>query len=294
MEKLAGLLAAAAAIAVALYLILARRPLPTGQRGGRLGARFALMVTGFVWLLGGCRAPAEKPPPRKPRDSQKAPGQKAPGQKAPGQKGAVVRPRPSKASRLEARTEWQQLQKAWLAVPSLKIKITRTSSLKPAIASLRAANQKLTCRLVKDGLMDSDGAQVFNDIYADRVFHQLRPLTSSCYDPTTLGHQIQMTRTGLEKRLTLIAGFARAGKVKPAVAQKVESSVARTLEILLLVNAHWKKGWKGNRKAYQAEESRIMALFVGLSPKPPRIKDTLKLRPGIPKAMKIIKRIYTR
>ncbi len=292
MEKLAGLLAAAAAIAVALYLILARRPLPTGQRGGRLGARFALMVTGFVWLLGGCRAPAEKPPPRDPRGSPKGSGQKGPGPKGSGPKGAMVSPRPSKASRLEARTEWQQLQKAWLAVGSLKV--TRTSSLKPAIASLRAANQKLTDRLVKDGLMDKDGAQVFNDIYADRVFHQLRPLTSSCYDPTALGSQIQMTRTGLEKRLTLIAGFARAGKVKPAVAQKVESSVARSLEILLLVNVHWKKGWKGNRKAYQAEESRIMALFVGLSPNPPRIKDTLKLRPGIPKAMKIIKRIYTR
>jgi hypothetical protein len=287
MEKLAVLLAAAAAIVVALYLILARRPMPTGRRGGRLGARFALMVTGFVWLLGGCRAPAEKPPPSGPRGNAGSP-RPASGMAT---SKASNPSKASKASRLSARAEWKQLQKAWLGVPNLKI--TMPSSLKPVIANLRAASQTLTDGLVKDGLLDKDGAQVFNDIYADRVYHQLRPLTASCYDPTALGSQIQLTRTVLEKRLKLISGFARAGKVKPAVAQKVEASVARALEILLLVKTHWDKVGKGNRKAYQAEERRILSLFAGLAIKTPRIKGTVKIRPGVPKAMQIIKRIYS-
>lgn len=280
MSKLAGLLVAVAAFAVALYLILARRPVLTGRRGGRLGARFALMVSGFVWLLGGCRTPAEKPPPR---NTQARTGARS------ATTGMAATPK-SKASTLEARTEWQQIKKAWLAVPSLKL--TRYNALNPTIATLRAANEKLTDRLVGAGLMDKKGAQVLNDIYADRVFHQLRAMAASCYDPTALGSRIQMTRIDLEKRLKLVAGFVKAGKLQPAVAQKVEREVQRTLEVLLLVKAHWDKGWQGNRKAYRTEENRILALFVGHSYKSVRIKGTLKLRPGIPKAMKLIKRLY--
>lgn len=272
MTKLAGLLIAVAAFAVALYLVARRRGAPRSR------GRFALLVAGFVALLGGCRS--QETPTSAPKSAPKS---------TPRAEAQPVAP----AEPVAARAALAAIRARWLGVP--KLEQANYDQIKQVVAARQAECAKELSGLVKAKTISARGAEAFTTIYGDRVFHQLRQRSASCYDPTTLGLKVQMTRSALEKRLKLLTGLRAAGALKPAVQQKVERGLKRQMELLLRAKALWDKqavAKKPDWDKLRAEEQAILALYAGQQESDVAIKDTIKVRPGLEEAVGLIARLY--
>jgi hypothetical protein len=264
MEKIAVAVLGVAAFVVAAYLVLARRQLSADAPRSRLGARFALLVSTFVALLGGARPAGGGPSGR--------------GGKAPAAK-----------QELSARTEWVQIRASWHGVP--KLKQPGYDALQKVIADKRAECNKLLDKLVRAKLVERTAADVLVAIYADRIYHYLRQTAATCYDPTELGARVMTTRSSLDKRLTLLQ--KHRGKLKPAVAAKLERALKKEMELVLRVNALWEKQKDGNWAAHRKEEQQILALFAKRSSySSVEIKDSIQIRPGVEGAMRLVRLLY--
>lgn len=264
MEKTAVAVLGAAAFVVALYLVLARRPLSAGQPRSRLGARFALLVSTFVALLGGVR----------------------PASGGPSGKGAKA---PAAKQELAARPEWKQIRASWHGVPQLKQ--PGYDAMQKVIAAKRAECDKLLAKLVRAKLVQRAAADVLVAIYADRIYHHLRQTAATCYDPTELGARVMSTRSSLDKRLALLQ--KHRGKLKPDVAAKLERALKKEMELVLRVNALWEKQKGGNWAAHRKEEQQILALFAKQSSySSVEIKDSIQIRPGVEGAMRLVRLLY--
>jgi hypothetical protein len=265
MQKIVIALVAIAALLVAVILLLLRRPAPRTEGRGRLGARFALVVSGLMALLGGSReARAEKPAP-------------------------TAGDRASSEAALEKRAEWRSLRARFKAVATLAR--VDHDGLEKTVAAGRAESRKLLQPLVAAKLVSRDAAEVLTELHADRVYHALRKTAATCYRPPQLGAKVQTTRDAREKQLALLASLAAKGTIKPELAAKVRRTVEKQVEVLLRVSALWEKqkhqkspNWAAIRK----EEDAILALFArrkGYGSA--EIKDGIKLRPGLEDAMRL-------
>lgn len=190
---------------------------------------------------------------------------------------------------LTARAEWKAVRESWHGVP--KIEQAGYDDIQKVVAARRAANRAQLDRLVKARLVERDAAEVLDAIYGDRIYHHLRQRAATCYDPTQLGERVQTTRTQLESRLGLLQ--KHRGKLDPKVAAKVERALQKKMELLLEVDALWRKQRGGNWKAHRAEEARILSLFVKQADhSKAEITDSIKIRPGVAGAMRLIRLMY--
>jgi hypothetical protein len=289
--KLTGIVLATAALVVAAYLVLARRPLPRGAGRGPVGARFVALVAACVALLGGERVGEAKPASQ-------------PAASRPASQPATALSRHER--RLLARAEWRQVRDNWQGVTTLPG--LRGQEIAAVVAARRSDNQKLLKRLVAARLVSAAAASALNDIYADRVFHYLRRESNvSCYLPGRLGGRQRWTRDAIEGRLALLAGYVSKGIVRGPSIDALERQLKQQLEIVLRISDAWERqsrlrdqGFAAHRK----EEAEILDLLVRDSreaeirgyqernSREPEIKDEVKLRPGLEEAMRLIRLMY--
>lgn len=267
MSKFIGLIITAAAFIVAVVLVLRRRKLEACRPGSHLAARFWVLVTLFVGLLGG------------------VPGAHASADKTPSSTAAIDR------SALAARPEWQKIKKDWLAVEAL-------SGFGWDDMTGRVDVSKKTCgqsiqALVSAGLVDKDAAEVFCRIQADRVYHKLRLTAATCYDPTMLGAKVQSHREDFENRLKALAKTASGATLQPAVIEKIRQTIARQMEFSLRVDDHWKAMPKnGPWDDYRKQEQALMAWFAKDDYKTIDLKADLPVRPAVAQALELVQLIY--
>ena len=264
MQKALLAVVAVAAVLTAAVLLLLRRPAPRPEGRGALGARFALLVSALMALVGGTRAVRAEPP-------------------APAADPAT------REAALAKRPEWARLRASVQGVT--KLERVDYDSLDKTVAAKRAELRKLLAPLVSAKLVSRDGAEVLAEVHGDRVFHTLRKVAATCYDPTQLGARVQSTREAREKQLALLAELVKKGTVKPELAAKIRRTLEKQVELLLRVNAIWERqkhektpSWPRIRK----EEEAIMALFARREKYDDMtIKDEIKVRPGVEEAMRL-------
>ena len=269
MTKIVGLLITVAAFATALFLLVLRRRVPARRPGSLISARFWVMVTLFIGLLG--TAPDA--------------GAATPRAAAPAASAAQAK--------LDARAEWQAIKKDWLAVESLEG--FGWDAMKAKVEASRQTCGQRMAALVSAGLVDEDAAAVFCRIQADRVYHKLRAMAATCYDPTMLGAKVQAHRDDFEKRLMALAKAAAGAKLKPAVVEKARQTIARQMEFTLRVDDHWKAMPKnGPWDEYRKQEQALMAWFAKDDYRTIELKADLPVRPAVAQAMALVQQIYTK
>ncbi len=265
MGKLLGLLITAAAFLTALVLLVLHRRVPARRPGSLLTARYWVLVTLFVSLLGG-------------------------GAASP----AVAAPAPmseAASAKLSDRAEWKQIRKDWLAVESLSG--FGWDKMKAQVELARTSCAKQMATLVSDGLVDGGAAEVFCRIQADRVYHKLRATAATCYDPTMLGAKVQAHRDDFEQRLKSLAKLASGQKLKPAVIEKIRQTIARQMEFSLRVDDHWKKmPTDGPWDEYRKQEKALMAWFAKDDYQTIELKADLPVRPAVTRALELVQLIY--
>lgn len=267
MGKLIGLMVTATAFVTALVLVIMRRRVPERRPGSLLAARYWVLVTLFVSLLGG------------------GSGRAAAASEAPARLSTADR------ARLSDRTEWKQIRKDWLAVESLSG--FGWDKMKAQVELARTGCAKQMASLVTDGLADEGAAEVFCRILADRVHHKLRATAATCYDPTMLGAKVQSHRDDFEKRLKTLAKLAVGQKLNPKVIEKVRQTIARQMEFSLRVADHWKKMPKdGPWDEYRKQEQALMAWFAKDDYQTIELKADLPVRPAVTRALELVQLIY--
>lgn len=266
MGKLIGLVITATAFVAALCLVLLRRRVPERRPRSLLTARYWVLVTLFVSLLGGgATSPAAAAAPAPMSEAIRA--------------------------KLSDRAEWIQIRKDWLAVESLSG--FGWDKMKEQVELARKGCAKQMATLISDGLVDEGAAEVFCRILAGRVYHKLRATAATCYDPTMLGAKVQAHRDDFEKRLKALAKLASDHKLKPAVIEKIRQTIARQMEFSLRVDDHWKKMPKdGPWDEYRKQEEALMAWFAKDDYKTTQLKEDLPVRPTVAWALELVQLIY--
>lgn len=197
----------------------------------------------------------------------------------------------AKLEQLRSLKEWSQIKSNWQSVS--KIERTGMDSIEKVINEKKKENWALLSKLVSAGLLTSEGAKVFNDIYADRIYHRLRPMTATCYDPTMLGMRQQQTRSDLEDRLNALSDIYKKRDVKEEVLRQAERNLLKDMEIVLLVNELWEKQKGGNWDKYRDEEQEILSYFASEDYSKVDIKDNIIIRKGADEAIEIIQLLYS-
>lgn len=166
-------------------------------------------------------------------------------------------------------------------------------AMEKVIDENKKENWMLLSKLVSAGLLTSEGAKVFNDIYGDRIYHHLRPMAATCYLPTALGMRQQQTRSDLENRLNALSDIYKKGTVNEEVLRQAERNLLKDMEINLLINELWEKQKGGNWDKYRDKEQEILSCFASEDYSKVDIKDNIRIRKGVEEAIEIIQLLYS-
>lgn len=197
----------------------------------------------------------------------------------------------SKLDQLKSFKEWSQIKSNWQSFS--KIEWTGMDTMEKVIDENKKENWMLLSKLVSAGLLTSEGAKVFNDIYADRIYHHLRPIVATCYEPSMLAIRQRQTRDDLENRLNVLSDIYKKGAVKEEVLRQAERNLLKDMEIILLVNELWEKQRKkGDWDKYREEEEILSYFASGDYYTKVGIKDDVRIREGVEEALEIIQLIY--
>lgn len=197
----------------------------------------------------------------------------------------------TKSEQLKSFKEWSEIKLNWQDVSTMEG--VRYDDISKTIEEKKKANWTLLSKLVSAGIFSQNGAEVFNAIYADRIYHRLRPMAATCYEPTILGAKQSSVRNDIENRLKELDRIAKEGKVNTEVIDQAKRNLEKDMEIILLINDLWDTGKSANRgDKYQEEEKKLLSYFVDEGWGKAEIKDNLNVRESIKETMEIIQLLY--
>lgn len=188
----------------------------------------------------------------------------------------------ARLEQLKKLNEWGRIKSNWKNIAG--IEQAGYDSMTKVIAEKKKENWGLLHKLVGAGLLTEDAARVINDIYADRIYHRLRPMAATCYEPSILGFRQQSVRNDIENRLKELADIAKEGKVKEDVLNQAKRNLEKDMEIVLLINEHWEKG--------KEPEQNLVSYFTEGGYANSEIKDSLKIREGVRETVEVIQLLY--
>jgi len=199
--------------------------------------------------------------------------------------------RQTKIKQLKNFKEWGQIKSIWKNVS--KIEGFGFDEMEKTITKKKEENWVLLSKLLGAGLFTKEGAKVFNDIYGDRVFHRLRPMAATCYEPTIIGMRQQQVRDNIENRLKVLEEISKQDTLKDEVLKQAEKNLQKDMEVVLLVNEWWEKTKRDGWDKYDNEEKEILSYFTDEDYSNTDIDDNIKIREGVGEAMEIIQLIYS-
>jgi len=205
-------------------------------------------------------------------------------------KPVVVTDQRTRLNQLKHYKEWQQIKSNWQNVS--EIKSVGYDAMEKMINKKKKETKALLNKLVSLKIFTNAAATVFNDIYGDRIYHHLRPMAATCYEPTVLGWRQQQTRNDIENQLRELEEIAKKGTMKKTVLEQARQNLKKSLEIVLLVNELWEKQKNGDWEKYADEEKEILSFFTADNYNKADINDEIKIREGVEEAMGIIQLIY--
>ncbi len=191
-------------------------------------------------------------------------------------------------------SEWKLIKSNWRNVS--QIGGVEFGSIEKIIAEKKNTNRPLLNKIVQAGIITADGAKIFNDIYGDRIYHRLRPMAATCYEPTILGMKQQLTRDDFENRIKELEEISKRGVLGNDVLKQAEINLQKDMEMVLLINELF---GTENQKQVHPDEKEILSYFIERhSPvadgkNDDNINDTLAVRKSVKEAMAVIRLIYT-
>ncbi len=133
---------------------------------------------------------------------------------------------------LKQNQQWQEFQTRWQNIA--KYEDTNYDKIKPTIEKEKRKNKTLLNPLISEGYITSNVIEVLNDIYGERLYHQLRSFAALCYDPTSVGIELMDRRNNIEKQLVLLEELKEQSDVSSEVIIQAQKNLANDMEFLLL------------------------------------------------------------